>query len=238
MTCNLPEPLWWQDYLAGRLTTPQQIYNASLAEYSVRAGHNVMDRWLLNFDTSDNQWRAPEALKAPGHFKTAAWLKQIKRANYLYCDPRLMVWASTLVHMAMKRDIPLYVHTALRDADEQNKLKAQGNSKAVYPHSAHNIGEAVDIVHGTVHWNMTEQEWRMIGVLGNLALDRVNSNLSRDHKLKLEWGGKWTFYDPAHWEVSDYRSRTRILPKGEPVHLTPYQIQQKKRDLLSGYAAT
>lgn len=37
MTCPLPPPAWWHDYLAGRLTTPQQIYAASLAEYNGQA---------------------------------------------------------------------------------------------------------------------------------------------------------------------------------------------------------
>ena len=231
MTCNNPPPAWWQDYLEGRLTTPQQIYAASVAEF--RGPAVPSERFFGDFDPGDG-WSAPATLKAPSHFKTNAWLRQCERADWAHCDPRLMVWSAVLIHMAMKRQIPLYVHCALRDEATQTAVRKSGNSKVAYPNSAHNIGEAVDIVHGTLHWDMSKSEWSLLHVLGKLALDRVNATLKRDNKLSLTWGGSWSFYDPAHWEVSNYKQRTRRLPVVPAKRRTPYGILMDRPTLLHG----
>lgn len=234
MTCNNPPPLWWQDYLAGRLTTPQQIYSASLAEHN---GQATSERQFFGDPLDPGpDFTAPATLTAPSHFKTAAWLRQCERADWAHCDPRLAVWSSMVIHMALKRQIPLYVHAALRDKATQDAHKKNGTSKVAYPNSAHNIGEAVDIVHGVLHWDMTPQEWRLIGVLGRLALDRLNASLKKENKLALNWGGDWKFYDPAHWEVADYRTRTAHKPRVAAIHRTPYSILKRRNDLLNGLA--
>lgn len=234
MSCPLPPPLWWQDYLEGRLTTPQQIYSASLAEYSGPAtAESAFFRDPLDPGIAFN---APATLKAPQHVKTAAWLRQCERADWAHTDPRLAVWSSIFIHMALKRGIPLYVHCALRDEAGQRAVANAGRSKVSYPNSAHNIGEAVDIVHGTLHWEMSQPEWALLGVLGRLALDRLNAALKKEHKLSLTWGGSWRFYDPAHWEISDYRERTAFKPRVSAVHRTPYSILKARNDLLNGVA--
>lgn len=232
MTCSLPPPKWWQDYLAGRLTTPQQIYAASVAEYNGPASEGRFFGDTLDPGT----WDAPQSLKAPSHFKTASWLKQCERADWAHTDPRLSVWAAMVVHMALRRHIPLYIHCALRDEATQKAVAKAGNSKVSYPNSAHNIGEAVDIVHGTLHWDMAQQEWKLIGVLGRLALERLNAALKKEHKLRLTWGGDWRFYDPAHWEITDYRARTAHKPRVTPIRRTPYSILKARHELLNGVA--
>lgn len=210
---------WWQDYVAGRLRTPQAVYRAAVQETPLPS--------LRIFETPEDGpvWDAPLRLQAPGFFNCESYLRQSTRADWAYCDRRLMYWAALFVQNARKRGIPLYVHCALRDEAEQAKLKAQGHSKAVYPRSAHNIGEAVDIVHSVFHWNMTRDEWALLHVLGRLTLDRVNAQLPKPRKLSLTWGGDFkSLYDPAHWEISDYRARVRRLPPAPPVTHTPTAI--------------
>lgn len=216
---------WWQDYVAGRLTTPQDLFRASREEIPDPA--QAHDRLLET--PADDRWEAPERLKAPGWLHSTNYVRQSERADWNHADPRLMRWAALVVELARKREIPLYVHCCLRDEAEQNRLAAAGNSKVRYPNSAHNIAEAVDIVHGVFHWDMTPQEWRLIHVLGLLALDRINATLPKARKLALTWGGNWSFYDPAHWEISDYRSRVRRLPAGPPVRYTPRAILERVR---------
>ena len=100
-----------------------------------------------------------------------------------------------------------------------------GRSRTHWPNSAHNIGEAVDIVHGVFHWDMTPQEWAMIATLGRLCLDRFNAGRPKDAQLRLTWGGDWRSpWDPAHWEIRDYRQRSRMVQMGEPVRRTPRGI--------------
>lgn len=233
MSCPLPPPSWWQDYVAGRLKTPRDLFRAAWAENPDPA--QASDRFLDVPDPGPT-WDAPERLKAPLHFKSEGYMRQRIRADYASTDPRLMVFGATLIQMAQKRQIPLYVHTALRSEAEQNKLKAAGNSKASYGRSPHNIGEALDIVHGVFHWQLNRSEWDLLHTLGRLALNNVNTHLKAANKLQLVWGGTFnSLYDPAHWEIADFRQRLRPLPRAsEPVHLSPPTILARRADLLRG----
>lgn len=218
---------WFQDYAAGRLTTPQAIYAAAWTE--AQGPGDRMDRF---FDTppDDAAFTAPERLRAPVHLKSTSYMRQRLRADWAHCDPRLMWWAAHFCNEAAKRQIPLYVHCALRSRAEQDRVFKAGHSKARYPSSAHNIGEAVDIVHGTFHWDMTRQEWAFLHALGQRSLDRVNANLPAARKLSLRWGGSFaSLYDPAHWEVADYRSRLGPRPATDPEHLSPWAILERVR---------
>ena len=214
---------WMQEYMLGRLTTPQQIYAASRAEIPLpptRFFGAPMDNCEI--------WDAPSRLQAPAHFLTNAWLKQSTRADWAHCDPRLMGWAGQFIKAAEKRGIPLYVHTALRGKQEQNAAYDKGRSKARYPSSAHNIGEAVDIVHGVFHWDMSGQEWGFLHELGSRVLDRMNAGVKKEDQLHLTWGGHFkSLYDPAHWEILDYRQRLRTLADVEPVRLTPTNLRDR-----------
>lgn len=225
MTCPLSPLRWWQDYVAGRLRTPQSIYRAAQAENPDAA--QSADR-VFDIPDPGPGFMAPARLQAPQHMKSESYMGQIRRADWSHTDPRLIVWAATFQRLAAKRGVPLYVHCALRPKSVQDQLLKQGRTKAAYPRSAHNIGEAVDIVHGTFHWQMNEQEWQYIAVLGRLALDRVNARLKKANKLALSWGGDWSFYDPAHWEISDYRSRIRSLK--EPAQKRPITPLEALRD--------
>lgn len=224
MTCPLSPRLWWQKYVAGSLKTPQAIYREAVNELPSPA---VASDRFFDLPEDGPTWDAPERLKSPQWFRTSGHMSQQERADWSHVDPRIRTWAAMVILAAAKRDIPLYVHTALRDEAEQTRVLKAGHSKAKYPRSAHNIGEAVDIVHGIFHWDMSVKEWALVHALGRLCLDRFNAQLPKAEKLELTWGGNFkTLYDPAHWEVSDYRSRIRELPPVEPLHLTPAAIRK------------
>lgn len=217
---------WWQDYVAGRLA--RNIHAAAVADQAIGVSPDRFFPGDLPIEVE--RWAAPERLAVqPAFFTTEGHLRQHERADWAHVDPRLMYWAALFIEYARKRSIPLYVHCALRGAAEQERLVAEGHSKAPYPRSAHNIGEAVDIVHARFHWSMTDKEWALLGVLGRLALDRVNAQLPKARKLALNWGGydgpqDRFAWDPAHWEIADYRQRVRELPPAEPRHMTPRHI--------------
>jgi hypothetical protein len=214
---------WMQEYMLGRLTTPQQIFAASRAEIPLPP-----TRFFGAPMDNSEIWDVPSRLQAPAHFLTNSWLKQSTRADWAHCNPRLMGWAGEFIKAAEKRLIPLYVHSALRGKAEQNALYAKGRSKARYPLSAHNIGEAVDIVHGVFHWDMTRQEWRFLHELGSRVLDRMNAGVKKEDQLHLYWGGHFKKpFDPAHWEILDYRQRLRTLPDVDPVRLTPTNLRDR-----------
>lgn len=217
---------WWQLLVAGRLTTPQAIVAAARAELPDAA---IASDRFLNGLPSDEGWQAPQRLRAAHFLLSEQHAKQWDRADWQSVDPRLMRWAALFVELARKRGIPLYVHSAFRTEVEQVRAVSDGHSRTPYPRSAHNIGEAVDIVHGVYHWTLTKQEWSMLHVLGLRAVDLVNRDLKKVDHLVLTWGGSWSFYDPAHWEIADYRARIRRLPVGPPDRRTPRRILTDRR---------
>ena len=89
---------WVQDYLAGRLTTPQQIYAASRAEIPLPPTR-FFGAPVDNLDL----WDVPSRLQAPAHFLSNSWLKQYDRADWAHVDPRLMCWSGHFIKAAEKR---------------------------------------------------------------------------------------------------------------------------------------
>lgn len=78
-------------------------------------------------------------------------------------------------------------------------LFRKGNSKAKWGSSPHNCGMAVDLVHGVYAWEIPKLCWSMLGHIGK--------EVAAQQGVKITWGGDWDFYDPAHWELSDWKSR-------------------------------
>jgi hypothetical protein len=97
----------------------------------------------------------------------------------------------------------------LRDEKRQNDLYEQGRSKAKGGNSPHQFGCAVDIVHATRYWQLSKKEWDIIGSIGK--------EIARKRHLKLDWGGDWDFYDPAHWQLKNWRIRKDEPKIGRPI---------------------
>ena len=111
--------------------------------------------------------------------------------------PDIVEFERRFVARCRKIGVPLFAHCFLRSAAEQNKLFAAGTSKARAWESPHNFGLAVDIVHGTKAWDLTRKQWDLIGHIGKEVAAQLG--------LKVVWGGDWKFYDPAHWELANWR---------------------------------
>jgi hypothetical protein len=60
---------------------------------------------------------------------------------------------------------------------------------------------AVDIIHATRAWNLSKKEWDCIGAIGK--------EIARKRNIKLDWGGEWNFYDPAHWEIDEWQTKVK-----------------------------
>jgi hypothetical protein len=133
----------------------------------------------------------------------APFLKSLKYKEQQVRAPRegarkeIVEFALGLIEEASRFGIPLFAHEYLRDEQRQNMLHQKGFSKARYGESAHNFGLAVDIIHGIQGWELDRVEWSIIGGIG--------SEVARKKKLSIQWGGEWSFYDPAHWELKNWR---------------------------------
>lgn len=107
-------------------------------------------------------------------------------------------FGNALVAELQRRGMPFFAHCWARDRDTQNRLFRQGHTKARWPNSPHNRGAAVDIVHYGRYWDLTGKQWAVVGLIGKEVARRLN--------LKVEWGGDWSFYDPAHWQLAEWKS--------------------------------
>lgn len=114
-------------------------------------------------------------------------------------DALILDFARSLLKDCRSRGWPMFAHQYLRGQKEQNNLFAAGYTRARWGQSPHNFGMAVDIVHYGKYWNLTPKEWAVIGMLGK--------EVARRRNIKITWGGDWKFYDPAHWELADWKKR-------------------------------
>ncbi len=119
------------------------------------------------------------------------------RALRYGAHPDIVEFERRLVARFRKLRVPLFAHCVVRGEDEQNSLFVRGLSKARAGQSPHNYGLAVDIVHGTRAWDLSRQQWDLIGHVGHEVAAQLG--------VSVEWGGDWSFYDPAHWELANWR---------------------------------
>jgi len=160
---------------------------------------------------------APTRLRFPWDATAEEMLRRHAMADWQNVDPRIARFGAALIEVARKQGIPLYVHTAFRTRAEQEAAVSRGVSKARWPRAAHCQGAAVDIVHGRFHWQLTNGEWALLGKLGKDVAQRL--------RVPVVWGGDWSFFDPAHWELAGWQDRVREdLPEGEPWRRTPRSI--------------
>lgn len=102
-------------------------------------------------------------------------------------------------HKACKRrNIPVVPTEFYRSPQRQQQLFDDGFSRARKGQSPHQYGCAVDIVHARRLWDLSKQEWDVLGAIGK--------EVARKRNIKIRWGGDFpTFYDPAHWELQDWK---------------------------------
>lgn len=125
------------------------------------------------------------------------FVDQQGRASRRGALPEILEFERKLVKRARKLGVPLFAHCVVRSPADQNAAYVTGVSRAKAGESPHNFGCAVDLIHGTKGWELSRKQWDVIGHLGN--------ELARSLGLAVTWGGDWDFYDPAHWELTDWK---------------------------------
>lgn len=93
--------------------------------------------------------------------------------------------------------VPMFAAEFSRSPERQDELRAAGMTKALRGQSPHGYGLAFDLVHSKLGWDLTRQQWTLIGHIGKSVAARG--------RMKIDWGGDWEFYDPAHWQVRGWR---------------------------------
>lgn len=161
-----------------------------------------------------------QALKvSPDTFNSNYMLKLRERANWVGCTNELQEFVHKLFKQLRKDGVPMYVHTCYRSPILQAKLKEQGYSSTL--DGAHQRSAAVDIVHAYHHWECPDEFWQYVGMTGK--------RIAKQMGLKIVWGGDETNlfeladgndpfrWDPAHWEIKEWRQMPRVIALATPL---------------------
>ncbi|KKB09519.1 hypothetical protein VE26_06330 [Devosia chinhatensis] len=130
---------------------------------------------------------------------------QQKRAKLEGAHPDIVEFVRVLPKRMAKHGVPMFASEVWRSDERQNQLFEQGFSKARAGQGPHPFGCAADLVHGVRGWNLNRDQWRLVGHIGQ--------ELVTQKGLNLVWGGNWPdFYDPAHWQVADWKVQAADFP--------------------------
>ncbi|MHA6692268.1 M15 family metallopeptidase domain-containing protein [Devosia sp. A449] len=130
---------------------------------------------------------------------TETWREQQRRAVREGAHPKVLKFEAAFIRRMKRVGIPMWAHCVIRSEYEQAEMVRNGVSKdspddGLWPHR----GCAVDLIHSVKGWQMNDDEWKLIGHLGK--------EISAQMGLSMQWGGDWSFYDPAHWEVKNWKT--------------------------------
>lgn len=130
--------------------------------------------------------------------------EQHQRALREGAHPDIIEFERVFVARMAKQGIPLFAHNMVRTPSEQKAMYVMGHSKKDGSTPYAHAGCAVDIVHGVMAWNLERESWTMLGHIG--------MEIALQMGVKLVWGGDWSFYDPAHWELANWRELVGGFP--------------------------
>lgn len=135
---------------------------------------------------------------------TRRYQEQQERAWREGAHPDILEFERCFIKRMKRHGIPMFASEVIRDGTRQDELYALGRSKAKAGQSPHGDGCAVDLVHSVLGWELHPDQWRLVGHIGK--------ELAVQKGVKLVWGGDWSFYDPAHWEIADWKSQRDQYP--------------------------
>lgn len=151
---------------------------------------------------------AAQGLVDRGAADSIALSARVLKTSTEGAHPLILDFTRAFLKDLKARGFPFFPHSFFRSGKVQNELYHQGVSKARAGQSAHNFGMAVDLVHYRRLWGLTEKEWSVIGLIGK--------EVARRRNIKVTWGGDWSFYDPAHWELRDWKKMRHEVDEWQP----------------------
>lgn len=130
-----------------------------------------------------------------------AWQAQQLRANRHGVHPDILEFERVFVRRCTRLGIPLFASEVMRSAKRQDELHALGHSRARGGQSPHQWGCAIDLVHAIKGWNLAPMQWKLLAHIGKEVIAQKGLSIS-----SMAWGGDWTFYDPAHWQIENWKA--------------------------------
>lgn len=142
-------------------------------------------------------------MKDEAFLRHTRYQEQQWRANRNGAHLLIIEFEKALVKHMRLLGVPMFAHCVVRTPTEQAARFQEGNSRkngvGPYPHRHC----AADIIHSKYAWNLSKEQWAIIGHCGKEVASFRN--------IDIVWGGspEYGFYDPAHWELAHYREREK-----------------------------
>lgn len=133
--------------------------------------------------------------------KSEKYREQQWRADRVGAHPDILDFERLLIRRMRRLNVPMFAHCVMRNEEEQAVLRSRGHSRAGPGQSPHQHGFAVDIVHGMKAWDLDRKTWALVGHIGKEVAAQAG--------IHVEWGGDWEFYDPAHWQLTNWKQLVR-----------------------------
>lgn len=152
------------------------------------------------------------------------------RADRKGAHPNILIFEKLFIRRMQNVTVPVFAHNMIRDLGHQQRLFDEGVSKAKPGQSPHQYGCAVDIVHGTKAWKLTDEQWLLMGHIGHELAGQLG--------IKLVWGGndgpgdKFA-WDPAHWQLANWRDVKAVMDDAEQDSepLTAFEVAYATKDV-------
>lgn len=188
------------------------------------SGNAFPGEGFLGRKPDTQRFTAPLRLAFPLFINSETMLSYHDRADWQYVDPKIAYFAAKFIETMRRQGVPFWVFAAFRTRDQQQHFFEKGTSKAEWPRAPHCQGKAVDLVHGKFLWDLTPHEWAFVG--------KVGKDLAKRLGIEIEWGGDWSFYDPAHWQLKDWDQSIEKHNPSHPIRRTPSAILRDYKGLL------
>ncbi len=126
-----------------------------------------------------------------------------------------------VVRMMEDAGYPSRILYCWRSPQVQNRFYNKGTSKAKAWQSPHQYMEAVDVIHATRGWNVSEDYWDTLAACVRTVSSRFN--------VQLEHGHNWKFRDSAHFEIKPWREVKGRYQDEKGNNRMPTQIELLER---------
>lgn len=165
---------------------------------------------MTSFRPSTAMQQAMQAMRNEAFIKSPRYQQQQTRALRTGAHPHILEFERKVVKRLAGMGIPVFAPWIVRTYDEQLAMVKAGVSRdspadGLWPHMAF----AVDIIHGKLGYMdnpVIPNAWAVIG--------HVGKEVAASMQIKIKWlGDSKSFYDPAHFELADWRTIARAGDK-------------------------
>lgn len=149
-----------------------------------------------------------------------------RQSRFTYTDGPMFFLGQQIVKAMQDAGYPAKISECYRSPERQAKLKAKGTSKAGPWKSPHQFLEAVDIIHPSKGWNVSQEYWDTLNACTLIVEEKYGVDIVSGY----DWG-----WDMAHIELRDWRSvrdrlRTETLGAMRPPN--PAELWERFEQVL------